>query len=86
MPTREQIGWLRALIADFESLRAAVDQLAADEDAGYAAFLRDEDPTATLECLRECRALADELERGLPAESPAPPARDTTFSEGDVPW
>lgn len=44
----EQIGWLRALVSEFE--RVAYDPQAEDED-----------PSATYEMLLECRQLADEL-------------------------
>lgn len=51
----QRIGWLRALVATFS------------EEHSWA---EDEDPAATGECLRECRALAAELEAELPALEP----------------
>lgn len=48
----ERVQWLRALIAGYRDLYARAD---------------DDDPDATTECLRECEALADELEAQLPA-------------------
>lgn len=59
----ERVGWLRALIADHRELRRQVDEYTPDVDGAPA---RDDDPDATAEALRECEALADELEAELP--------------------
>lgn len=57
--TRERIGWLRSLLSDFRNLL--------DEYPEH-----DTDPSATNEAMRECRALADDLERMLPPEVDQP--------------
>ncbi|MBX9679661.1 MAG: hypothetical protein K2X38_12935 [Gemmataceae bacterium] len=50
---REQLGWLRTLVADYRRLRKLED---------------DPDPSATAEMLHRVRDLHDELEAELPPE------------------